>query len=197
MRANFHRASRHWRLYQTMLGLGMENYETLQRSSVVPECPACPRPGINLPENWKLSPHKYETSVDVCMYSQLLSRDLLYAKFLMGDGNFHLQLRLLSKGLDRDPSFFGDSGFWANETLAREYRKHAETMVNVDTKVGSAGLTDYMLMLHQDPACTGQAGTAQRDRPSSKYSVSCIFSTQCKHGLFLPNGTVDFQKGER
>ena len=38
---------------------------------------------------------------------------LLYSLCLSGDGNFHLQSRLLVKNLAQDPSFFGDSGFFA------------------------------------------------------------------------------------
>jgi len=53
----------------------------------------------------------------------------------MADGNFHLELRLQSKPVHVDPSFFGDAGFWANNALYRNYSKAAEKSSNKDPKV--------------------------------------------------------------
>ena len=39
----------------------------------------------------------------------------------MGDGNFHLQLRSLSKSIHEDPSLYGDGGLWAIQKLYDKY----------------------------------------------------------------------------
>ncbi|KAG8902995.1 hypothetical protein FRC01_009382, partial [Tulasnella sp. 417] len=60
-------------------------------------CPSCPRPGVNLPENWEKDP--------------LLQ--LSYVRFLAGDGNFKLQhLAKHSSTSAFRKSLFGDGGFW-------------------------------------------------------------------------------------
>jgi hypothetical protein len=52
-------------------------------------------------------------------------RDLLYAVFYSGDGNFHLQSKLRSKTLAEDPSMFSDSGFFAPYSTYQNYVKTA------------------------------------------------------------------------
>lgn len=49
-------------------------------------------------------------------------RDLLYAFFLQGDGNFHQQLKTNAPQKEEGPSLLGESGFWAPE-------KHFETYI--------------------------------------------------------------------
>ena len=53
-------------------------------------------------------------------------RDLLYAVFLSGDGNFHLQSMARCKDLKSDPSLFGDSGAWVPYGTYHSYKKAAE-----------------------------------------------------------------------
>lgn len=56
----------------------------------------------------------------------------------MGDGNFHLQLRRFSKPLEKDPSLFGDSGFFAKEQTYRNYLQSFTDLSIIEPKVCSA-----------------------------------------------------------
>ena len=53
-------------------------------------------------------------------------RDLLFAVFLSGDGNFHLQLLLRAKGLAEDPSLFSDAGVWVPCETYENYVRAAQ-----------------------------------------------------------------------
>jgi hypothetical protein len=55
-------------------------------------------------------------------------RNLLYSLCLSGDGNFHLQSRVLVKNIIRDPSFFGDSGLFVPYQTYKDYTAAAETI---------------------------------------------------------------------
>jgi hypothetical protein len=57
-----------------------------------------------------------------------LPRNLLYSLCLSGDGNFHLQSRVLMKNVMQDPSFFGDSGFFVPYQTYKDYTAAAETI---------------------------------------------------------------------
>jgi hypothetical protein len=57
-----------------------------------------------------------------------MNRDLLYTCFLSGDGNFHMQSRLQVKDQDKDPSFFGDAGFFVPVKLYHEYFNEADKL---------------------------------------------------------------------
>ena len=50
-------------------------------------------------------------------------RDLLYAVFLSGDGNFHAQLKTHCKSLQSDPSLFGDAGVFAPQETYENYTR--------------------------------------------------------------------------
>jgi len=52
-------------------------------------------------------------------------RDLLFAVFLSGDGNFHLQSLIHVKDLLQDPSLFGDAGIWVPYKVYQSYVKAA------------------------------------------------------------------------
>ena len=53
----------------------------------------------------------------------------------MGDGNFHMQLRAHAKPLSKDPSYFGDAGFFAEQKLYRNYTEAASKSNLFDKKV--------------------------------------------------------------
>jgi hypothetical protein len=62
------------------------------------------------------------------LFNSAIYRQLLNAIFYMADGNFHLQLRLLAKALDEDPSLFGNSGFWASIELQKSFLAEANAL---------------------------------------------------------------------
>jgi hypothetical protein len=49
------RVSRQWRDLKNRMeqGIGHQSDETIPDGSMAVFCPACPQPGINLPEDWK------------------------------------------------------------------------------------------------------------------------------------------------
>ncbi|KAJ7684861.1 hypothetical protein DFH06DRAFT_970627, partial [Mycena polygramma] len=90
------------------------------------ECPACPRPGINLPEGWENAPPE---------------KRFLYTFFLALDACFRLKRRLVSNEL-RDP---GLGTGWAYMLENEEYRKYLRTVTDqkeMNTCSGLAAL-DY------------------------------------------------------
>ncbi|KAJ6472931.1 hypothetical protein C8R47DRAFT_987653, partial [Mycena vitilis] len=90
------------------------------------ECPACPRPGINLPEGWDNAPPE---------------KRFLYTFFLALDACFRLKRRLVSNEL-RDP---GLGTGWAYMLENEEYRKYLRTVTDqkeMNTCSGLAAL-DY------------------------------------------------------
>jgi hypothetical protein len=67
-------------------------------------------------------------------------RDLLFATFYSGDGNFHLQSKLRSKSLTSDPSVFGDAGFFSPFSVFQNYVRIAQSfkpVKKVSSRLGS------------------------------------------------------------
>jgi hypothetical protein len=62
-----------------------------------------------------------------------LGSDLLFATFLSGDGNFHLQLMQKCKSLLEEPSLFGDLGAWVPYEVYDNYVKAAKNPRATDT----------------------------------------------------------------
>ncbi|KIO20783.1 hypothetical protein M407DRAFT_29579 [Tulasnella calospora MUT 4182] len=137
-------------------------------------CPACPSPGENLPPNWQDDPLK----------------QLHYAKFLSGDGNFKLQ-RVARQQSSVDPplrhkSMLGDAGFWVpEETLS----KHTGS---------SEGLADEQTNPGKKSACNTMAGDPGYAPAGARLlDVTGVFCVSCRHVFICPNAVVDFRKGER
>ncbi|KAG8929550.1 hypothetical protein FRC01_004157 [Tulasnella sp. 417] len=83
--------------------------DPLRRGELCVTCPACPAPGENLPPNWQDDPLK----------------QLHYARFLSGDGNFKLQRVARKSNSIETPlhhrSMLGDAGFWVPEETLIKY----------------------------------------------------------------------------
>jgi hypothetical protein len=60
------------------------------------------------------------------------NRDLLFAVFLSGDGNFHLQSKLRCKDLKVDPALFGDSAFFTPTLRTQNYIEAAKKWITTD-----------------------------------------------------------------
>jgi hypothetical protein len=112
----------------------------------------------------------------------------------MGDGNFHLQLRAGSKGLDKDPSLFGDVGFWAKQEVAMGYAKHAESMKLSDAPV-CMQLSDYRKVADCECRIKNAAARLERHKEtahltnfqlvgSSACNVSMGFSCRTQQSIF-------------
>ncbi|KAI0069871.1 hypothetical protein K474DRAFT_1568226, partial [Panus rudis PR-1116 ss-1] len=80
-----------------------DGIDATSQGSLAVECPACPHPGRNLPEDWQSAP---EDTI------------WLYTLFLMIDANFRLQLK--SRGL-KDTSLASGWAYYINE---EQYQSH-------------------------------------------------------------------------
>lgn len=55
---NFLRIARAWRLFKILQRAGKLHANGLQAGELVVRCPACPRPGFNLPKGWASDPKR-------------------------------------------------------------------------------------------------------------------------------------------
>ncbi|KAG8942299.1 hypothetical protein FRC03_003364 [Tulasnella sp. 419] len=164
--ANFIKVSRQRRVLQMMKQAGVMLLSDLSPGLVTVPCPACPRPGINLPEGWRDDPNAA----------------LLYALFVSGDGNFHLQHRAGRKNLAEDPSFIGIAGYWADQIMFDRY-------------VGARDPPSA----RKEPSCSTntRAGDPTQFFKGDKLDVSGVFGISCRHVIFKPNAVIDLKKGEK
>ena len=76
-------------------GLGHDTNVEPQPGNLAIFCPACPQPGINLPQGWETDPKRYETCTSFCIVL-LMSFRWLYTRSIVIDGNFsaeHLKMK--------------------------------------------------------------------------------------------------------
>ncbi|KAJ6474636.1 hypothetical protein C8R47DRAFT_986641, partial [Mycena vitilis] len=90
------------------------------------ECPACPRPGINLPEGWEKA---------------LAEERFLYTMFIALDACFRLKRRLISSEL-KDPDLGSGWAYMVENSTYREYLRTVTDQKEMNTCSGLAAL-DY------------------------------------------------------
>ncbi|KAJ7078749.1 hypothetical protein B0H15DRAFT_954431 [Mycena belliarum] len=100
--------------------------EGTKQGELAVECPACPRPGVNLPEGWEKAPAELR---------------FLYTLFLALDACFRLKRRLISSEL-RDPDL---SPGWAYMVETGPYREYLGTVTDQKEMNSCTGLAalDY------------------------------------------------------
>ncbi|KAJ7219933.1 hypothetical protein GGX14DRAFT_389351 [Mycena pura] len=132
-------------------------------------CPACPRPGGNLPADWEEAPPE----------KQLMENRGLYVQFLALDACFRLKRRTISSEL-KDP---GLGTGWAYMVEWEPYRQFLLTV------------TDQEEM----STCTGLAALDYANTKFSRgYSATGVGMGVCaRHEFVQPNGVADLQRGER
>jgi hypothetical protein len=91
------RVSRMWRDLMARInsGLGHEEDSELQPGGLAIFCPACPQPGINLPNEWDQDPKRYIPFASADNFHSWLFR-WIYTRSIVIDGNFsaeHLKMR--------------------------------------------------------------------------------------------------------
>ena len=70
--------------------------DSIPDGGFAPECPACPHPGHNLPDNWEQAPEDKKCTCRTSLLSHLTSSTFprwLYALFLAIDANFRMKLK--------------------------------------------------------------------------------------------------------
>jgi len=76
-------------------GLGHETKPELQPGGLAIFCPACPQPGINLPQEWDQDPKRYVIFILASKSTFMVFR-WLYTRSIVIDGNFsaeHLKMK--------------------------------------------------------------------------------------------------------
>ena len=161
------------------------------------ECPACPHPGRNLPQDWDQTPEdtKYVRSLTSCLDSFHNSFfRWLYSYFLALDANFRLKLK--SRGIG-DPEI--GSG-WSYFVGNKQYNKHisqntAEMEVSpLRSPLWPCAYVPKAVGCGSDFHAVSQANT----KSSRDYIASGVVACVCaRHSLMQKNGVGDLQRGER
>ncbi|KAF8442225.1 hypothetical protein L210DRAFT_3397494 [Boletus edulis BED1] len=107
---------REWRHLKMLKRSGRGHHpsgvDMTQEGECAIHCPACPHPGINLPDDW----------MNVCN-----DKRWLYALFVAIDANFHLKRRAVSKDAV-DPSLSNGWAYFVEELSYKQYlTKHSDT----------------------------------------------------------------------
>ncbi|KAH9015393.1 hypothetical protein EDB84DRAFT_1277318 [Lactarius hengduanensis] len=111
------RTSRQWRDLKSRMeqGLGHQSEEAAPDGSMAIFCPACPQPGINLPNDWKT---RYEPNE-------------LIRTFIM-DGNFSAE-HMRHRSGERDVALSAGMAFMANPELYRAHLRSGTEIVQPST----------------------------------------------------------------
>ncbi|KAJ3717362.1 hypothetical protein C8R42DRAFT_724265 [Lentinula raphanica] len=88
------------------------------------KCPACPRPDVNLPENWREAPRK---------------KRYLYWIFFAIDACFRLKRRLVSSEA-RDPALDVGGSYFTEDAVFREYLREVTDQNEMSTCTGLSAL---------------------------------------------------------
>jgi hypothetical protein len=134
------RASRQWRDLKSRMKSGLghaSEQEKSQDGSTAIFCPACPQPGLNLPDNWK---DKYSSYVrtnysdfNITYFYYLAQRNELIRTFIM-DGNFsaeHMRYRTREKDVSLSPGM----AFMANPDLYKSHLRSGAEMAQVSVNL--------------------------------------------------------------
>ncbi|KAH9012129.1 hypothetical protein EDB85DRAFT_1877901 [Lactarius pseudohatsudake] len=175
------RASRQWRDLKNRIqsGLGHQNGGIpATDGSMAIFCPACPQPGINLPDDWKIRYHDQPYAfIDPITISLLYSqRNQLIRTFIM-DGNFSAE-HMRCRTRETDVPLSSGMAFMANPN---SYKAHLHSGQEVS----------------QPSTCNTYRAIEQANSSRPHLDVTGIGATACCHGFFVPTSVVDFQKGER
>ncbi|GJF00762.1 CxC2 domain-containing protein [Phanerochaete sordida] len=141
----FLRTIRQWRHAQALKRAGRGHKEggvnATKAGELCIRCPACPRPGVNLPPNW-----------------DTVSDDLkfIYTTFVAIDANFRLKRRAISNET-RDPSMSSGWGHFVEGGPYREHLKNYVTQEDISTCTGFAALMHANTRFHKGYATTGVA----------------------------------------
>ncbi|KAJ7030889.1 hypothetical protein C8F04DRAFT_1263380 [Mycena alexandri] len=168
----FLRMVRQWRHLQMLKRSGRghdpSGVEGTKPGGLAIECPACPRPDVNLPDDWG------SASPEDCVVTRFL-----YCLFIALDACFRLKRRLVSSEL-RDP---GLGTGWAYFVEQEPYRNYLLTTTNETEMSTCSGL-----------AALDYANT----KFSRGYSTTGVGMGVCaRHEFVQPTGVGDLQKGER
>ena len=110
-------------------------------------CPACPQPGINLPEDWKIKYNEYGSSI-VCS-NILLTHSYTHSKqlictFIM-DGNFSAE-HMKSRSGAPDAPLSAGMAFMANPEVYKAHMDSAKVKESKEVCTGPLSVDGSQLM---------------------------------------------------
>nr|GAT44480.1 predicted protein [Mycena chlorophos] len=138
------RMGREWRHLHLLKRGGVFGYDTNSAKDTAPgalatSCPACPRPGVNLPDNWQDAEPR-----DRCLYSQ----------FFAMDACFQLKRRMVSSDA-RDPVLGPGFAFTVDSKPYREYLRKSTNKQEMSTCSGLKALATANTKFSKGYAATG------------------------------------------
>ena len=140
-------------------------------------CPACPQPGINLPESWEDDP-----------------TDWYYWRSFVADGNFVAVHQLQPRSVD-DVWIKNGEGFMTERTRYQEHLDCTTEQREVSSFYSAEG---FFLTGSQPTTCHEHRAVLDKSKCHKGCDVSGIGALAClRHGCYAPGSVVDFQKGER
>ncbi|KAJ3817326.1 hypothetical protein F5880DRAFT_1493129, partial [Lentinula raphanica] len=140
----FSRMMKEWRHLKMAKRAGRGNDGTRTLSETVPgemgiSCVACPRPGINLPDNWK---------------EVATSKRYLYWIYFALDACFRLKRRLVSSE-KQDPDLDVGGSYFTEDTLFRQYLSSVTDQQEMSTCTGLSALDHANTKFSRGYATTG------------------------------------------
>ncbi|KAL0568485.1 hypothetical protein V5O48_013496, partial [Marasmius crinis-equi] len=173
----FLRVIRLWRFLKPLKRGGVQPSPTLDLSAIpagqlTVKCPACPRPGVNLPPGWE---ELVQANPDAAF---------LFFKFILVDACFCLKHRTISSE-QKDPGLFTGKAYFVEQ---KDYQALMQEMKKKPDR-------------EEEAHCLGStlSSIAQANTKFSKgYTQTGVMLCLCaRHEMVEPNGTADPNKGER
>ena len=186
-----------WRdlIAQVDSGLGHETDKNPQPGALAIFCPACPQPGINLPQGWESDPRRYQIFILLIIVMLIMSR-WLYTRSIVIDGNFAAE-NLKMKQPEGDVALSPGGRYMVEP---QRYKLHLMT----GKEVRQVGLHKVWMMLQlkhyilQKSLCSDHKAVNYVNNSQAHLRSTGIGAVACaRHGCFFPDSVVDFQKGER
>ncbi|KIO19228.1 hypothetical protein M407DRAFT_31119 [Tulasnella calospora MUT 4182] len=162
------RMMRQWRTLRVVKRSGHFDMSQIPQGGLVLRCPSCPRPGVNLPDDWVSDP----------------MAKLLYASMMAVDGNFHLSRNNKGQGSQYDKPFTRDWGFWAVQDEFDGYQAAIRGQKVLESEVPKC----HNFKAGDPSRSGGGTGTVV----GGSVIVSCS-----RHIHIQPNGVTDLQRGEK
>ncbi|KAK7028210.1 hypothetical protein VNI00_014900 [Paramarasmius palmivorus] len=141
----FRRVVREWR-YLKMLkrggaGIKFHSLVDIQRGELAPRCPACPIPGVNLPDDWQLAP---------------ASKSFIYRKFISVDVCFRLKRRKISSE-QSDPGLATGLAYFVPQDQYQPFQKAVGDQKETDRCTGGrlAAIEQANVKFNKGYATTG------------------------------------------
>ncbi|KAI0083229.1 hypothetical protein BDY19DRAFT_998729 [Irpex rosettiformis] len=141
----FSRVVRMWRHLKSLKRNGrgheLSGVRGTQAGDLAVLCPACPRPGYNLPDNW-------ETVTDELRF--------IYTMFVAIDANFRLKRRAISSE-KRDPALSSGLGYFVQNTKYLDFIRDRADQKDISTCTGFAAMMQANTKWSKGYATTGVA----------------------------------------